>query len=156
MSDTPTAQDPATRTSYALKLADDSYGWYRRAAIRARRAHHTSETLVLLTSAAIPLSAVLVPDDATVPALLGAAVVVLTGLRSRFLWRENFLRFSRAREAIEAERRLFRTGSKPYDDPASREGVLAAAVTRVEQEEMNVWVEIASATSSGREAVSET
>ncbi|KUN39976.1 hypothetical protein AQJ30_08425 [Streptomyces longwoodensis] len=129
---------------YALDLANRSYAWYRRAAMKARRYYRITEILQLLVSAAIPVSAVLAPGEARVPALLGGVVVVLTGLRSVFHWQDDYLRFSQAREAVEAERRLYRTGAAPYDDEATRERALAAAVTRIEQGEMSAWAQLVS------------
>ncbi|GHD23419.1 DUF4231 domain-containing protein [Streptomyces galbus] len=134
---------------YAMGLADRSYAWYQRAATKARRYYRITETLQLLVSAAIPVTAVLAPGEARVPALLGGVVVVLTGMRSVFHWQDDYLRFSQAREAVEAERRLYRTGSAPYDDESTRERALAAAVTRIEQGEMSAWSQLVS--TRGRE-----
>jgi hypothetical protein len=67
-----------------------------------------------------------------------------TGLANRsYAWYQR-LRFSQAREAIEAERRLYRTGAAPYDDEGTRERALAAAVTRTEQGEMSAWAQLVS------------
>ncbi|WP_202448537.1 DUF4231 domain-containing protein [Streptomyces sp. SID2999] len=135
--------DPAANSSgYAMSLADGSYAWYRQAAIKARRFHRVTETLLLLVSAAIPVSAVVSPRDATTPAVLGGVVVILTGLRALFHWHDDYLRFSQAREAVETERRLYRTSAEPYDDPGTRDRLLAAAVTRIEQQEMGTWVQL--------------
>jgi hypothetical protein len=98
---------------------------------------------VIVVSALVPLSAVALPGNTLVPAALGSAVVMITGLRSVFHWHENYLRFSHAREAVEAERRRFRTGATPYDDHQTRETVLAEAITRIEQEEMGHWLKVA-------------
>ncbi|MFJ5015477.1 DUF4231 domain-containing protein [Streptomyces griseoluteus] len=135
--------DPAVSSAgYAMSLADGSYTWYRQAAIKARRLHRVAETLLLLVSAAIPVSAVVSPHDTTTPAVLGSVVVVLTGLRALFHWHEDYVRFSQAREAVEAERRSYRTSAEPYDDPGTRDRLLAAAVTRIEQQEMGTWVQL--------------
>jgi hypothetical protein len=96
------AADTPTPPTYAVGLANASYEWYRIHAVRSRRNFKISETVLILVAAAVPTSAVLLPDDATVPAVLGAVIVVLTGLRSIFHWQDNFLRFSGAREAVEA------------------------------------------------------
>src|SRR4051812_11529593 len=104
---------------YAISLADQSYDWYRTASIRARRAHRVSELLIIVASAAIPLAAVFGPDDATIPAILGAAVVVISAVRTVFHWHDNYIRFSAARETVEAERRMFHTSAAPYDDPST-------------------------------------
>jgi hypothetical protein len=137
------AASPDESAGYALRVADDSYRWYQGAAIKARRYYRASEIIQLLIAAAIPVSAVLVPDDAKAPAILGATLVVLTGLKSIFHWQDDYLRFSAAREAVEAERRLYLTDAEPYDDPSTRERLLANAVTRIERQEMEVWTKIA-------------
>lgn len=128
---------------YALELADGSYAWYRYAAIKARRYYRATETLQLIVSAAIPVSAVLIRERAEIPAVLGGIIVVITGLRSIFHWHDDYIRFSEAREAVEAERRLYLTHSEPYDDPATRDQKLANSITRIEQKEMGTWIKIA-------------
>jgi hypothetical protein len=138
---TPKMEGP---NGWVVGLADDSYEWYKQRAIRARKAYRTSEALLLITSASIPIASVLLPSNTTAPAILGALIVVVSGLRSIFHWHENYLRFSRAREAIEAERRLYRTGMEPYGDAATRDAELAAAVTRIDQGDMSAWIKVAS------------
>ena len=54
------------------------------------------------------------------------------------------MRFSRAREAINAERRMYLTGVDPYHDFGTRDQNLVAAVTRIEQQEMGQWVRVVS------------
>ncbi|MFE7270419.1 DUF4231 domain-containing protein [Streptomyces sp. NPDC057623] len=135
---------PDTGPGYAMRVANGSYDWYRNAAMRARRCFRLAETLLLLVSASIPVSAVISPGNAAVPAVLGGVVVVITGLRSVFHWQDDHLRFSEAREAVEAERRLYYTGAEPYADPETRDRTLAAHVTRIEQREMGTWAQLAS------------
>jgi hypothetical protein len=143
--DPPSPEAPAddADVGYAMRIANESYNWYKIAAIRSRRLYKTLEVTVLVIGAAIPTSAVLFADNASIPAVLGAVVVVLTGLRSIYHWHENYIRFSQAREAVEGERRLYRTGARPYDNAATRDQKLAGAVSRIEQEEMRGWVRIA-------------
>lgn len=130
-------------SKYALKLADNSYQWYQYAAARARRYYRLTEFLRLMLSAAIPVSAVLSPKNAIAPAILGGVVVVITGLCSIFHWHDDYIRFSETREAIEAERRLFLTRTKPYDDDLTRDSLLVQSVSRIEQREMGAWIRIA-------------
>ncbi|ACU69444.1 hypothetical protein Caci_0494 [Catenulispora acidiphila DSM 44928] len=131
-------------SSYALGLANGSYDWYRQAAIHARQRHRISAIGSQVAAAAIPVSAVIAPHNATVPAILGAVIVVVTSLRSTFNWQENYLRFNGAREAVEAERRRYHTTSAPYGDPTSRDQILAAMISKIEQEEMAGWVKVVS------------
>ncbi|MEJ8671942.1 DUF4231 domain-containing protein [Streptomyces sp. NBC_01017] len=135
---------PGTGPGYAMRVANGSYDWYHNAAIRARRNFRLTETLLLLVSASIPVSAVISPGTAVVPAILGGVVVVITGLRSVFHWQDDYLRFSEAREAVEAERRLYYTGAEPYAAPDTRDQMLATNVTRIEQREMGTWIQLAS------------
>ncbi|WP_184815314.1 DUF4231 domain-containing protein [Actinophytocola algeriensis] len=128
---------------YAWKLLHGSYEWYRDRAIRCRRAHRVSETVILLASSAVPVSIVIFPDGRVLPAILGSLVVIASGLRSVFHWQDNFLRFSEAREAIERQRRLYCTGSPPYDVENNRAQLLVAMLTQIEQNEMSQWLELA-------------
>jgi hypothetical protein len=130
-------------SEYAMTIANDSYGWYRTAAIRSRRWYRWSETSILIVSAAIPAAAAIATHNTVVPAVLGAVAVILSGLRAIFHWQDNYLRFSGAREAVEAERRLYHTSAKPYDEPETRDQVLIAAITRIEQGEMGGWLKVA-------------
>jgi len=138
-----TSEHLAGDPGYAMSKADESYTWYRRAAIRSRTGYRISETSVLVLSAAIPAAAAIVPHSAIIPAVLGAIVVVISGLRAVFHWQDNYLRFSAAREAVEAERRLYYTGTEPYEDPDTRDKVLAQTVSRIEQGEMGGWLKVA-------------
>jgi hypothetical protein len=139
----PTSEGSA-RSSYALDLANGSYEWYKLAAIRSRRAHRVSAVTLQVIAAAIPVAAVVAPTYPVIPAVLGAVIVVLTGVRSIFNWHENYLRFSGAREAVEAERRHYHTGAAPYHDPEKRDQALAAMISKIEQDEMAGWVKVAS------------
>ena len=140
---TSNSAETSANPTYAIGIANDSYEWYKSHAIRSRKAYRVSETAVLVVSAAIPAAAAITPHDAVIPAILGALVVILSGLRAVFHWQDNYLRFSGAREAVEAERRLYYTFTTPYDDSATRDQVLAASISRIEQAEMGGWIKVA-------------
>jgi hypothetical protein len=74
---------------------------------------YTSEIAVILASAAIPL-AVAMGAPRSVSALLGALVVVATGLRHLFKWGENWIRSSRTLLDIQAEVAKWSAGQPPY------------------------------------------
>lgn len=131
-------------SDYAWSVATESYDWYQRAATRARRLYRLSEMVFLLVSAAIPAAAVLRPGTATIPALLGAVLVVLSGVRNIFHGQENYVRFSRARESVNTEMRRYTAASEPYSDATTRDSALIDAVIRIEQQEMGQWMRVAS------------
>lgn len=128
---------------YAMDVADSSHNWYVIASKRSRRAYRQSELALVALSASIPLAAALAPQDSVLTATLGSCLVILAGLRTIFHWQENYLRFSCAREAVEAERRLYQLHAAPYDDPATRDSELVKAVTRIEHDEMGRWTKLA-------------
>jgi hypothetical protein len=134
---------PHDETTFAVDLADGSYAWYKTAAIRSRRAHRASAIAIQTLAAAIPITAVFQPDNSTVPALLGGLIVVVTSLRSTFAWQENYLRFSGAREAVEAERRLYHIKGGAYADAARRDEILVSMISSIEKDEMAGWVTVA-------------
>jgi hypothetical protein len=132
-----------TDNQLGLRLAADSYEWFRRAANRDRWAYRIIDITILAVSAVIPLAAVFASHREVVPAVLGAIVVVASGLRTIFRWQENYLRFVTAREAIKQEQRKYLVGAEPYADPATREAELVEAVSRIENDEMNAWKKLA-------------
>jgi hypothetical protein len=69
--------------------------------------------------------------------------VVISAVRTVFHWHDNYIRFSAARETVEAERRMFHTSAAPYDDPSTRDQVLVARVSQIEREEMTGWTKVA-------------
>ncbi len=139
--DTTDLDDSSDRSNaYAVKLADGSFEWYRTRSIRSRRLYKSTEVSLIIAAALVPLSVVLVPKRPEVAALLGAFIVVTSGLKAIFRWHENYLRYSEAREVIEGERRAYHTMSEPYDDLSTRDQLLVRAVTKIEQGEMRVWM----------------
>jgi hypothetical protein len=126
-----------------MEVANASYGWYVIAAKRSRRLHRIAELATVVLSASIPFATVIAPKRPVITAVLGSVLVVVAGVRAMFHWQENYLRFSQTREAVDAERRLYRVGAAPYDDAATRDQELIKAVTRVEQTEMHGWAQTA-------------
>ena len=125
-----------------MAVANSSFDWYRSHAIRSRRWYRATESAMLILSAAIPVTAVLAPSSTAPAAVIGAVLVIVSGLRSVFHWRDNYLRYSQAREAIDALRRRYDVGAAPYDNLDTRERLLVEAVTSIEQNEMSSWIQL--------------
>lgn len=138
------AADDEADATYARDVADKSYDWYKKAAIRSRRAHRTSAIAIQVVAASIPVSVALAPSEPTIPAVLGAVIVLLSSVRSIFNWHEDYLRFSSSREAVEQERRRYRLRVKPYEDPVTRSGLLAERISEIERNEMSGWLKTVS------------
>jgi hypothetical protein len=123
----------------AQRIADESYEWYRRHAIRARRLSRTVDCLQIVLAALIPLGAAALPGNTLLPAAIGAVLAMLAGVRGIFHWQENYVRFSQARESVERERRNYAFEISPYDLAKDRAGTLVARVTDIESSEMGAW-----------------
>jgi hypothetical protein len=121
---------------------------YIQAAKKARRAYHVSETLLLVIAATIPASAVFT-KDVRVPAVLGGLVVVITGLRSIFGWRDNWLRYSEAIGQLEIERVRYQYQVGPYS-LGNADALLAETVKEIELSETQGWVRLRRAVQEGR------
>jgi hypothetical protein len=121
-----------------LDYLDELARWYTNAARRARIAFFASETAVLIVAAAIPATAAFTPDR-RVPAALGAVVVVLTGLRSVFRWRDSWTRFTEAFLQLETERRLYLAHAGAYAGEDC-DVVLTERVTQIRTAETLGWL----------------
>jgi Protein of unknown function (DUF4231) len=126
-----------TEPTGALAIADDSFEWYRKYAQQARHGYYVSETLLLITAALVPVSTV-VTHRSWVTAVLGALVVVLTGVRRIYNWQEDWIRFTDACARLKTERQLFAHHIEPYDGPDA-EALLIRTVRRIETEETSSW-----------------
>jgi hypothetical protein len=139
---TPGRDDAASfGLSSALAECDASIEWYARCARIARIRHQTLEVALLLVGSAISVIALAVSDSSIIAALLGAVVVILTGLRQVFHWRDNYVRFTGACLALKSECRRYSVGQPPYDDEANRARNLIEALNRIEAEETHGWAE---------------
>jgi hypothetical protein len=141
MSSTAPGDDP-------LELLDREYTWYRSHAVSAGRRYKVLEVLVLAFAALVPVSAVVA--ESWVTALLGAVVVVLTGVRSIFSWQEDWLRFTEAWQQLQFARTLYVNELAPYDDAATRVGLLVRRVQEIQAAETRGWLSLRADDSRGQ------
>lgn len=120
---------------------EKSETWYATQAGRAKLGYWSSETLLVVLGAAIPVS-IAITDNQVLPAVLGGAVVVVTGLRRIYNWQENWARFSGVRALLETEGTKFKHRREPYDntDHAENEALLAMKVREIEEAETQGWL----------------
>ncbi len=104
---------------------------YRKGGRRHRRSYALTELAAIVGAAAIPVVAVTDLPDLVV-ALLGAAVLVATGVRTAFGLHESWLQDSRIQYAIEREVALYLVKAPPYADGG-------AAVELVKAVEAITW-----------------
>jgi hypothetical protein len=126
-----------------LALLDAQYTWYRSHAVRAGQRHKVLEVTLLVFAALVPVSAVV--TEPWVTALIGAIVVVLTGMRSIFSWQEDWLRFTEAWQQLQFARTLYVNRLPPYDDDATRVTRIVNRVQEVQAAETSGWLALRAA-----------
>jgi len=120
-----------------LVYARQERDWYAKHAPRERLGYQSLEILVLALGASVPVAAA-VHADAGVTAVLGAAVVVATGVRSVFRWQENWIGFIDAQIQLDDQIALYALGDAPYDG-ADRGECLAREVQAIKRQETERW-----------------
>ncbi|MER5641475.1 DUF4231 domain-containing protein [Kitasatospora sp. NPDC002227] len=120
--------------------------WYELRLHRHRIGHQVSEVVILLLGAAIP-AAVAAGAPGAVTGVLGALVVVGTGVRQLFRFSDNWIRTGRYLIALQGEVVSWSTGDGPYRDQASAGALLAARVEALVRAENADWVGMLSDTS---------
>ncbi|MEV0298563.1 DUF4231 domain-containing protein [Nocardia sp. NPDC050710] len=87
--------------------------WYRKGSKRHRRFYALTELIAIAGAAAIPVVAA-TELPALVVALLGATVLIATGVRTTFGLHENWVQDSQIKYAIERETALYLVKAPPY------------------------------------------
>ena len=135
-----TAPPEADPSSVAQSEAVRLFKWYASHLKRSRFSFQASELILLAASAAVPVAGIMTPGDARPAAIIGAGVVVLTGLRSVFHFYDNSTRFGWACSVIRTELRLYAAAVAPYDDPQTRDGILLRKINSTELTETSQWM----------------
>ena len=130
----PRDEPPGAPVSYARGEAERVFRWYERNARSSRYRFQISEMFLLAASAAVPVAGIMTPNNARPAAIIGAAVVVLTGFRSVFHFYDNWTRFAGTCAVVKAELRLYEAGVEPYDIPATRDEVLLRKINSADTE----------------------
>ncbi|MBB4893521.1 hypothetical protein FHS39_002552 [Streptomyces olivoverticillatus] len=110
---------------YYCRIELNKYGYY------------VSEVLVLAVSASIPVASA-AGASSLVSGTLGGTIVLLSGIRLIFRWRENWVRSATTYVAIERELMEWRYKRPPYDG-LDASGQLVDRVTQLVQLETSAW-----------------
>lgn len=113
--------------------------YYISQAARNRIASRLSELSLIALSAAVAIVGVLNPNDARIPAILGALAVTVSGLRATFHWRDNWIRFTMARMTLRGQIRLYECDIEPFDDPATKSQRLVRMINDIEMKDSSSW-----------------
>jgi uncharacterized protein DUF4231 len=129
----PTVIEPRS----ALEIASSQLQWYRRRKTRNRIGARLVELSALGISLLVAIAGALAWDS-LVPAVAGAVLVLLAGIREVFNWREGWLAFVAAEAELERAIDYYHAGIPPYDG-ADRDERLIRRTWEVRTTETSEW-----------------
>ncbi|MBV6439069.1 MAG: DUF4231 domain-containing protein [Haliscomenobacteraceae bacterium CHB4] len=137
---------------YLELRVDDQYKWYEKKSARNKRWFFTSQSLVIICSALIPLCVGYSDNENLewlkyVGGFLGAIVAILGGVMSLKKYRENWRLYRASAEALQREKYLYFNRIGSYDDPDEGK-IFKLFVERVEQilaSENTLWASVRAA-----------
>ena len=104
---------------YIEKRVADQKKWHSDKAKWNKRQHYTTEIVMLVAGAVIPIVNVLSgsPDPVVrvLSASLAAVIVIAVGISKLFKFQENWLNFRMVSEVLEAEKELYSHSAGDYD-----------------------------------------
>lgn len=122
-----------------LARLDDQIAWYDQKSAYNQRWFKIVKALQLAAAAAVPVVAA-IGVRAAVPAVLGAAVVVLEGLQQLNQYQQNWTSYRSTAEALKHEKYLFLALAGPYAGASSPPTLLAERIEGLISQEHAKWV----------------
>jgi uncharacterized protein DUF4231 len=118
---------------------EDQLQWYGRKSEESKRWFKALKTVQVLSAATIPAVATL-GLHAAVPAVLGAAVVVVEGFLQLNQYQQNWIGYRSTAEALKHEKYLFLAGAGPYAGAGDGRAILAERIEGLISQEHAKWV----------------
>src|SRR5688572_16099856 len=119
------------RRKYLLGRYDEMIRWYEKEKRWKRRFHQSTQVLIIVFGATLPVLLLLVepdPSDAfrskvlTVgPAAVAALTAIIAALSGLYRWQENYLRFAATAEALKSENAQYVTRSASASPDAEKD-----------------------------------
>jgi hypothetical protein len=131
-SDYPVENDLSRKREKALKYCKEQIEFYEGVKRHNRLAFQVAQVLTIVLSGITPVLILMGDLSAPLQALPPALVTMIVGLSGIFQWKENYLRFASASEALKGELLRFETRtSEEYKSSLKGSTALDHFVTRV-------------------------
>lgn len=144
-------QRKSSNYSQAMSYCNKLIAWYEKIKTRQRLAFQASQILIIVLSGITPILILVGNIPELWQAVPPAIVTILVGLGGIFQWKENYLRFAYASQALQSERIRFDTrSSSDYNRQLEDEAALERFITRVDNivmGEVGEWRELMKETS---------
>lgn len=136
-----TAREDEERPEFppVWKRLDDQLRWYDRKSREAKRWYFRFKVVQIVTAAAIPVIATVLPQKAWIGGLLGAIIVVLEGLQQLFQHHANWTQYRSTCEALRHEKYLWMAHAGPYARSGKPDALLAERVEGLVSKEQAAW-----------------
>jgi len=105
--------EPPDANKYALTQTYEVWKYFVKTRATNRILFWTTEIAILIISASITAVGILFPANARPAVILGAIVLVMSGLCQLFHFRENWARHAATHIALNGKMRLFKIGASP-------------------------------------------
>lgn len=128
------SRDKENRRKHALERCQTLIEWYEKFKRRQQLAYEISHGAIIVLSGLTPILILWEDVSAPLKALPPALVAVLIGLSGAFQWKENYLRFALASEALQSERVKFLTRTtRAYNATVSDDLAIQNFVSQIER-----------------------
>ena len=120
---------------------EDQIGWYDRKTGKAQKWFKLLRSAQIITAALVPVTALIFRDEALIPGLLGALILILSGFQELGAYQRNWLKYRATCETLRHEKYFYLGRVGPYDgldeDDAQKE--LVNRVEALVSEEHAQW-----------------
>jgi|GEM_PF-4780991 len=123
----------------AWELLKKRFNWYSGQATLSRWGYLACRVTESLLAACITVSGAL-RFSSWIPAVMGAAILVVEGLQQLLQFHTNYLSYRKTAEALRNEAWLFAAGAGPYVNAGGRGQLLAERITQMSLDENAAWV----------------
>ena len=134
---------------YMRDRVDHQLTWYGRKSAINKRLHHRINGTVIVLAAIIPALSGF--SDGPYGfwlrigiAVLGVAAAALTGISSLYKFQDKWTTYRMTSEALLREKILYKTATKPYNNPSTAHSIFVPNVERILANENVSWNELIS------------
>ena len=138
---TASAADKTSEPDSGYWRLDDQIRWYDRKTLDAQRAYKLLRSAQIIVAALVPVTALIFRDQAIIPGLLGAVILILSGFQELGAYQRNWIKYRTTCETLRHEKYVYLGRAGPYDG-LDEEDARKELVNRVEalvSEEQTQW-----------------
>lgn len=120
---------------------EDQIRWYDRKTLGAQRLYKLLRSAQIVAAALVPVAALIRPDQAIIPGLLGAVILILSGFQELGSYQRNWIKYRTTCETLRHEKYFYLGRTGPYAglDEEEAQTELVNRVEALVSEENTQW-----------------